>query len=145
MEFTNITNSEIFLNQVGLELKRAERYRIFLSMVVFDFSFLSEIPPQKSKEIIDKIRGITHKNVRSSDIISQFGKQYLALLFPETSRQGAELTSRRLADEIKRGIGELMPEKSEKAINLEMSSFPDTGGAKTIEDFLKDLIQKSRN
>ena len=145
MEFNNLASATNFLNQVGIELKRAERYRVFISLIVIDLGFVDDLFKGKSSDIMDKITNLARDNIRGSDIISNINNRCLAILFPETSRQGAELTLKRLSEIIRKSLTEITETSIDKVIPLEMTSYPDTAGAKSINAFLEDLAEKSRN
>ena len=137
--------SEVFINQAGLELKRAERYRIFVSLVVLDLSFDEagdKLPQTFSGETIaDVIRS----NVRSSDNFAFLDDRSVAILFPETSRQGAEVTARRISEAIRGEIKKISGNGFNDVIPLEMASYPDSGGARTIAEFLAVLADRKQN
>lgn len=137
--------SEVFINQAGLELKRAERYRIFVSLVVLDLSFREagdRLPRTFSGETIaDVIR----QNVRSSDNFAFLDDRSVAILFPETSRQGAEVTARRISEAIKSEVKKISGNGWDDVIPLEMASYPDSGGARTIAEFLAVLADRKKN
>ncbi|MFZ5980305.1 MAG: hypothetical protein ACOYVF_06695 [Candidatus Zixiibacteriota bacterium] len=145
MEIDNYTEVDTFLNQVGIELKRAQRYRVFISLISIDLSFTNEVFGDRAEEIKNKVISLTKRNIRGSDILSLIGQNCLTLMFPETSRQGAEVTSKRISELIRSQLAQISEKQFDSVIHLEMSSFPDTAGAKTIEAFLEELVRKSRN
>ena len=145
METNNYTEVDTFLNQVGIELKRAQRYRVFISLICIDLSFTNEVFGERASEVKSEVVSLAKDNVRGSDILSLIGKNCLALLFPETSRQGAEVTSKRISDLIRSRLAQIAEKQFDSVIHLEMSSFPDTAGAKTIDSFLEELAKKSQN
>ena len=145
MEINNFTEVDTFLNQVGIELKRAQRYRVFISLICIDLSFANEVFGDRASEVKEKVVSLAKHNVRGSDILSLIGSNCLALLFPETSRQGAEVTSKRISELIRSQLTEISDKQFDNVIHLEMSSFPDTAGAKTIDAFLEELARKSQN
>ena len=127
-----------FLNRVDIELKRAERYRIFISMLVFDLSFIDSLFPENPLEIKKELTDWITNDIRAIDFASQLEDNKLALFFPETGRQGAELASKRITDMIKVKIAELHNKQIKQTITPRMASFPDAAGADTIDDFLKN-------
>lgn len=133
--------ADVFLNQAGIELKRAERYRIFVSLIIFDLTTAASARGEMAERLSEQIR----QNVRSSDHFAFIDNNRIAILFPETSRQGAEVTARRLRNVLS---ATLQPEgtgDAEQLIPVEMVSFPDTGGAKPVQDLLHDLAEQMRN
>lgn len=140
----NAFQMEAFLNLSGIELRRAERYRVFVTLILFDLSMLDELFEDLSPKILDEIVEYARERIRGSDIISST-KRSIALLIPETPRQGAEITSRRLSEQIRQRLSDLANKDIEEVIPLEMASFPDTAGARTLSDFLNELAEMSKN
>jgi GGDEF domain-containing protein len=131
------TEQQSFLDRVDIELKRAERYRIFISMLVFDLSFIDNLFPQNPAEIKKELTDWITNDIRAIDFASRLEDNKLALFFPETGRQGAELASKRITDMIKEKIAELHDIQVQQSIAPRMASFPDAAGADSIDDFLK--------
>lgn len=133
-----ILEHQPFFNQLNIELKRAERYRIFVSMLVYDFSSSSGNSEKKNEIISQDLVNNIAKDLRTIDLISSFGSGKLALLFPETNRQGAEVVSKRVSDIIKNHLAEKQEKDIDSLITPEMASFPDAAGAKSINDFISE-------
>jgi PleD family two-component response regulator len=136
---TEVSDTIMFINRVDYELKRAERYSIFMSLVVYDMSFLrdkTDINYDKLSEVIQKS---ISKKVRVIDIVSLLGDNQIALLFPETNRQGAEIVSKRVNQVIKDCLEKNNLSKKDYVIPMEMASYPDTAGTPTISHFLQEF------
>ncbi|MEE8577786.1 MAG: hypothetical protein V3T31_11075 [candidate division Zixibacteria bacterium] len=140
----NCLSETVFLNQTGIELKRAERYHIFVSLIAIDletiFSGLGKNEPSLSC-LCSRIR----ESVRASDNFAMVGEHCLAMLFPETPRQGAEATGRRIAEMIKSEMETRTGSQIDGVIPVEMASYPDTAGALTIADMIETLQTKTSN
>ena len=144
LDRSNITE-DLFLDLVNVELKRAERYRIFVSLIVLDVGFVQASFPEKTSSVMTELLGFIQKNVRAIDNVSLLNPFKLGLLFPETTRQGAEIASRRISDLIRTRLSELNNQNYEQVIPLEMASYPDAAGARSITDFLRDYSEKNIN
>ncbi len=131
-----------FAERINYELKRAERYRIFLSLVIFNFTPVIEIARngKPKNEFFDSINGILKKSIREIDTISNSGREKIGLLFPETSRQGAEAATKRITDLINRYCTEYLEPGAEYIIPVEISSYPDAAGARSIASFLEEFV-----
>ncbi|MBD3403724.1 hypothetical protein GF420_12570 [candidate division GN15 bacterium] len=138
----NYMPAQVFLNQAGIELIRAERYRTFVSLISMDFAFARNHFNGSAETAFERIRSTIQKNVRASDHFSFIDDRMVAILFPETSRQDAELTARRVAEIILQELARISGNGYEKVIPMEMASFPDTAGARTINDFLTSLAER---
>ncbi len=132
-----------FLNQAGIEIIRAERYRTFVSLVSLDFSFARAHFNGNASRAFEQIRRTIQKNVRASDNFAFIDDRVVAILFPETSRQDAELTARRISDIILKELAALSGNGFEKVIPMEMASFPDTAGARTVGELLGSLAERA--
>ena len=124
----NAFGFEAFLNQSSIELRRAERYRVFVTLIKFDLSVLDRLFPERSSTVLEGMVDLAQRQIRASDMISS-AKRSIALLIPETPRQGAEITCRRLSELFREKLSDLAETVVEDVIPLEMASFPDTAGA----------------
>lgn len=140
------TSASVFVDRVGVELKRAERYRIFISLIIFDLSFIESFSPDSGVSVKTELAETVGKHIRAIDDVSFLGPTKLGLLLPETTRQGAEIASRRIAELVRAKLSEMNNnEQFDKIISLEMASYPDAAGAKSIADFLRECADSSMN
>ena len=138
--------AEKFLTRAGIELNRAERYRIFISLTELDLGFPRElVGEEKSARLMDEIGELTRRHIRGCDYAAFVGPTCLCLLFPETSRQGAEVAARRLSEIIQEEVSRHTEKPVDRIIPVELASYPDAAGAKTINQFLEELQHRNRN
>jgi len=126
-----------FFDQVQNELKRARRYRVFLSMVVLDLRqapFAEESGNGSGK--LD-LTDLLAENVREIDCVADLNEHVVGVLLPETPRQGAEVVGRRMSELVRSHLS-LEDSAADSGISMEMASYPDTSGAKTIADFIRE-------
>ncbi len=139
------TSDSSFFEQADLELKRAERYRLFVSLLVLDLSFVSGLDGCQSPELEGELLQVVQGNIRVVDNVSILADHKVVLLLPETSRQGAEIAARRLSELIRGNLVRHTGGTIDSAIPLEITSYPDAAGAKTVTDFLQELSEQRRN
>jgi hypothetical protein len=141
----NAANVKPFVEYVGRELQRAERYRIFLSLIVLDFNSLrtgsNGSEAADTAALIDLIAG----NTRSVDHAELIESGKVAVLLPETPRQGAEVAGRRVAELIRNKYPGSKTNLGDTVVPLEMASFPDAAGARTVEQMLGDIAPVESN
>ena len=130
-----ICTEKSFLEAVAHELRRAERYRIFISLVTIDLGELLGSLGQAA-ESSDKMLTAVSDNLRAIDQVAMLEGGRLAMLLPETSRQGAQAASQRITALLREAHTagdqpDLLP--------CETVSYPDAAGTRTITDFMKDL------
>lgn len=134
-----------FIDRAGIELHRAERYRVFVSLTVLDLSLVGEFLGDRFPAVMENLSGLVRSSIRACDYIARLDDSRLALLLPETSRQGAEIAVKRLSEIIRKHLSETVNEDVREVIPVEIASYPDTGGAKTLAGFLEELTNRSRN
>lgn len=139
------TQTEDFSKTLDLELQRAKRYRVFVSMTVFDLSFLKTGSCETNGTIVANSIELIRKNIRAIDSVAAIGKYKIGLLLPETPRQGAEVSSRRIAELLKNRLSSQPECNAAELIPLEMVSYPDAAGARSFSEFLEEITVTNRN
>lgn len=127
---------EQFLETARRELKRAERYRVFVSLATLTIDLSASQLPLQDHLIVEKVSRL----LRACDIVSAGPDHRLSLLFPETSRQGAEVAVRRLIHTLTTDL-----HLAGASIHADLVSFPDAVGARSLADYLSDLANRSMN
>ena len=138
------TSVRPFVERVGEELQRAERYRIFVSLVVLDLDSLKKDRAREAVEF-DRLVNLIKGNTRSIDSAALVNTHKMAVLLPETPRQGAEIAARRVTELIRQSFPADFNENVDQVIPLEMASFPDAAGAKTVKEILGELTEVEPN
>lgn len=139
----NLQFEHSFANQLDLELKRARRYSIFVSMVILDLSSLDDSEVGDKERVFQRLLDELKNNVREIDKVAAIDESRIAVLFPETSRQGAEVVSRRIMEQVKEVVAKAGERNS--LVPMEMVSYPDAAGARSMSEFLEDLVRRGQN
>jgi GGDEF domain-containing protein len=142
---TRSSTVESFLAKVDTELKRAERYRFFVSLIVLDLSFTRPIFGQNSFQVVSDLLETVQTNIRIVDDVSLMDEHSVVLLLPETSRQGAEMAAKRVSELIRNSLAARVEKRIEQMIPMEIASYPDAAGAKTVKDFVRELTRQNSN
>ncbi len=137
--------SQAFVGRAGIELHRAERYRVFVSLTILDLEFARRYAGDRFDTVLRDLKDRIASHIRVCDYADLITDSSLAILLPETSRQGAEVTSRRLAELIRTRLGEITGESVKEIVPVEIVSYPDTAGAKTLAGYLESLAEKRVN
>ncbi len=128
-----------FIDRMDIELKRAQRYQIFVSLLVYDLSFLSEAKSDNELSLKDIILQAITQAIRTIDNVTLLASDKIALLLPETNRQGAEIASKRITSVVAECLKAQNLEPEFQTVSPQMASYPDAAGMKTIKDFLTDF------
>jgi len=134
-----------FAETVSLELRRAERYRVFVSMITLDLSMASGLTSEDGQVITDQLFELVAGKVRDIDVLALMREHKLALLLPETQRQGAEAAAKRLCVLIREYLAGHSEVLREQMIPVEMASYPDAAGTRTVADLLTELTEAQLN
>jgi len=131
-----------FSSRISYELKQAERYRIFVSLLVFNFQpVLEKVADRNLKSQEDKdsflqaVKSVIRGSVREVDSVSNSSLVKVGILCPETSRQGAEAAARRLQDSLSHFCADFFGNGNDFLIPVEISSFPDAAGARSLASY----------
>jgi diguanylate cyclase (GGDEF)-like protein len=97
---TGLANRVVLDQRMDDEIKRWERSRRPLALLLMDVDNFSRINEAYSREVGDEILGhiatIAKQAVRSVDLAVRYGGQEFALLLPETNEMGALIVAERL-------------------------------------------------
>jgi|SRR3972149_758004 len=131
------------------ELKRAERYCEFLSLVILDLAslaesrpkFLAKFSPLQRGGYLKELREFISSSVRETDLVSGFEENRLGLLLAETPQEGAKSLAKRLEEGIRFFLREKLQLTSPVPLPLKIVSYPDKLKGKeeihaTIQEFI---------
>jgi len=135
-----------FGNLISYELRRAERYRIFLSLVVFNIGPILELGGNGSlskdaekEQFLGNLFEMLKGSVREVDLLSSHGGLRIGVLLPETPRQGAEAAARRISETVYKFCNDYFRQPADYLVPVEISSFPDAAGARSIASYIEDF------
>jgi diguanylate cyclase (GGDEF)-like protein len=98
---TGLLNKGAFRTSSLRELRRAQRYRQHISLLLFDIDDFKEINDgfghDKGDAVLRETSRILRRSVRDVDICARYGGDEFAVLLPETARGGAAAVARRIA------------------------------------------------
>ncbi len=136
-EVTQLYSQGYFERRFTQELRRAERYCEFLSLVLIDMSSaLAEQSSSAEAKAVKELGQLVHRTVRATDILAKLGKNRLAVLLTETPKEGAFRLAERLREKVTgSGLWEGFQGLKEESFNIGIASFPEDG---TQQD---DLLQ----
>lgn len=133
------------------ELKRAERYSDFLSLIVIDVTSLAKFARKYGlqnfafpRELFKNLEEMIGKSVRETDIISGLEKNKLGLLLFETPLEGANCLAKRLGERIKDFVSGSVRTPQSWQISMEVASFPEKESSeKTFLSFVRSHFSSS--
>ncbi|MGY6275421.1 sensor domain-containing diguanylate cyclase [Methylomonas sp. MgM2] len=101
---TGVNNRRYFMELVELELSRAVRYKIPLSLYMMDIDFFKEINDLHGHKagdmVLIKLGKVCKEILREVDIIGRIGGEEFAIMLPETDKDKALDAAERLREAI---------------------------------------------
>ncbi len=121
-----------FVDRTRQELSRAERYCLFLSVILIDMNDLSRAVANRNlgeKVDLDEVCRAVEKNLRdslrASDIVSPCEKHRIGLLLMETSRSGLEVVRRRIDSFLRDFLRAALRLPFDPEVTVKDASFPE--------------------
>lgn len=136
-----------FSTRINYELKRAERYRYFVSLIVFDIGSVLDLAGngvlknEKTRgKFLTELNKLLYGAVREVDAISNHRhRTRIGLLLPETTRQGAESAARRISSSFVEFLTNYFGQPTDYMVPVEISSFPDAAGVRSVASYLEEF------
>ena len=104
---TDLYNHRYFHEQLNHEVERANRYGQPVSVILMDLDHFKEVNDTYGHLMGDKvltlIGQVINNQVRGADVAARYGGDEFAIILPDTPREAAEATARKLAKAIATG------------------------------------------
>ena len=113
------------------ELKRAERYSEFVSLILIDLQkWLGPLSKKQKQAFLSgnwekELYDLVTRETRQTDVVSGLEKNKMALLLTETSPEGAKLLAKRLTEEIALFLATERKKLLDPKVLMKIVSFPD--------------------
>jgi diguanylate cyclase (GGDEF)-like protein len=106
-ELTNTYNRRAIINQLDREIRRAERNKTTLSLLILDIDDFKYVNDEHGHNIGDKvlmqIAAAVKKNIRSIDYLGRYGGEEFLVILPDTPVEKAQIVAERIRDCIAKG------------------------------------------
>jgi diguanylate cyclase (GGDEF)-like protein len=124
---TGLYNHRYFQEQLEVEVKRAQRYDLNLSLIMIDLDHFKEFNDTyghlEGDNLLRKISQILKSSLRETDFVARYGGEEFAIILPETNKQGASIAAERIRKTVNEqtfGEGGV-----KMTISLGVASYPD--------------------
>jgi len=136
-EVTQLYSQGYFERRFTQELRRAERYCEFLSLVLIDMSSaLADQSSSAEAKAVKDLGQLVGHTVRATDVLARLGKNRLAVLLTETPKEGAFRLAERLSEKITgSSVSKELQDLKRESLNIGIASFPEDGAQRD------DLLQ----
>lgn len=128
---TGLYNYRYLRERLSSEFKRAKRYIIPLSLLMFDIDYFKSINNiyghQYGDTILKELSKMLKESSRSNDIITRYGGEEFLIMLPDTNKQGAMILGSRLLDKLTRHNFDAKGNQIKLKIAMGLCSFPEDG------------------
>ncbi|MBF0405823.1 MAG: diguanylate cyclase [Candidatus Riflebacteria bacterium] len=140
---THLYLHKYFKTRLFDELKRAERFKRHVALIMLDIDFFKKFNDnyghQMGDEVIKRVASIMRKTVRTHDIPVRYGGEEFCIVLPETDLIGAVAVAERIRRLIEGDDLEFQGKRVKITCSLGVSVFPDN--AKNMETLIKTADQ----
>jgi len=127
----HLLNRQFFLFLLELEIKKAQRYQNYLSLLSFTFSHLNSSRGENPNISLKTLANLLKDELRDTDILAQNGENRLLIMLPYADMAGARRVRERLENMLQEyGFG-----KKGLAIEIDEICFPTH--ATNVDDLLR--------
>jgi len=136
---TGLYNHRHFQEQLGVEVKRAQRYDLNLSLIMIDLDHFKKFNDNyghlEGDSLLRKISQILKSSLRETDFVARYGGEEFGVILPETNKEGASVAAERVRKTIsEQTFGEV---GAKMTVSLGVASYPDDACLRA------DLIKKA--
>lgn len=132
-ELTKLHNHRYFVKSLNDELKRANRYKQKLSIIMIDVDYFKHYNDTHGhlmgNEVLKEIAHILKGNIRDIDIVARYGGEEFSIVLPQTDKDKAAFTAERIRTAVegfKFTNGETQP-GGRVTISMGVAMFPEDG------------------
>jgi len=97
---TGLYNHRYFQMRLDHELKRAQRYRLDMTLMMIDIDHFKSINDRHGHStgniVLTELAALLRRNVRESEIVARYGGEEFAVILPQTSGEEAVVAAERL-------------------------------------------------
>ncbi len=101
---TGLLNYRAFVDRLGQEFDRSQRYQSILSLVILDIDHFKAVNDTyghlQGDLVLEEVSNILRRTSRESDILARYGGEEFVMLLPETNAQQGLLKADRIREKI---------------------------------------------
>jgi diguanylate cyclase (GGDEF)-like protein len=140
-ELTDLFNFRYFKTKLSDELKRADRYRQRLSILMLDIDHFKTVNDQYGHQtgnvILREISAIIRQCVRDVDVVARYGGEEFTVILPQTDREDAEIIAERIRESVAKNFFQNNRGRREIHITISVGGCTYPDGIHTLEQLLE--------
>jgi diguanylate cyclase (GGDEF)-like protein len=140
-ELTDLYNFRYFKIRLADELKRADRYRQKLSILMLDLDHFKTVNDQYGHQtgnvILREISNIIKQCIRDVDVVARYGGEEFTVILPQTDREDAEVIAERIRESVAKNHFQNNRGRREIKITVSIGGCTYPDGIHTLEQLLE--------
>jgi diguanylate cyclase (GGDEF)-like protein len=140
-ELTDLYNFRYFKSRLLDELKRADRYRQKLSILMLDIDHFKKVNDQYGHQtgniILREVSSIISQCVRDVDVVARYGGEEFTVILPQTDREDASIIAERIRETIAKNYFQNNHGRREIKITISIGGCTYPDGTHTLEQLLE--------
>ena len=140
---TQLMNYRVFKDNLYKEIKRAQRYGHTFSLLMIDIDDFKKVNDtyghRTGDHVLRVLAEIMKKKVRDTDIVARYGGEEFTIIMPETTKNDAYKTAKRIQETAAETlvVKEETKEEIHFTISVGVDSFPKDGS--TFEEIVENV------
>jgi len=130
---TGLGNRRVFHETLDAEIRRSRRYRWPVTVLMLDLDHFKDVNDtfghMLGDFVLERVGGIVRHAVRDADAACRFGGEELAVILPETAREGGYAVAERIRRRVERAFQGRPVDGHDIAmtISVGLATFPEDG------------------
>lgn len=129
---TELYNHRYFQEQMIQHVETSKRYNTSFSLIIIDIDFFKKFNDtfghQSGDAVLRQVSQKLKRNVRATDIVCRYGGEEMSIILPNTDKEEALFTAKKLCETIAEKPFKLANDKeSNVTISLGVATFPEDG------------------
>jgi len=130
---TGLSNRRVFNEALDAEIRRSRRYRWPVTVLMLDLDHFKHVNDSYGHMlgdlVLERVGGIVRHAVRDADAACRFGGEELAVVLPETAREGGYAVAERIRHRVEQAFQGRPVDGHDIAMTISagLATFPDDG------------------
>jgi diguanylate cyclase (GGDEF)-like protein len=130
---TGLSNRRVFNETLDAEIRRSRRYRWPVTVLMLDLDHFKDVNDSYGHLlgdlVLERVGGIVRHTVRDADAACRFGGEELAVVLPETSREGGYAVGERIRRRVEQAFQgrPIDGHDISMTVSVGLATFPDDG------------------
>jgi len=130
---TGLSNRRVFHETLDAEIRRSRRYRLPVTVLMLDLDHFKDVNDSYGHMlgdlVLERVGGIVRRAVRDADAACRFGGEELAVVLPETAREGGYAVAERIRHRVEQAFEGRPIDGHDLSMTISagLATFPDDG------------------